>query len=174
MAEARVQTDMPLTVAGTYRQRLRWARSWWWMLPYVFRNLGVRQILSPVYGLTQLIVAPVVVAYATAALTGLTPTSTDRGAERLLVLYIGAYLAVRYGLAALYLMGRPNMSPRVKVALLLAGTPLAILLNFALLTPTRYIALTRLFDNRWQTRQIDPNGLATAMALRVQARGVGR
>lgn len=157
VAEARVATDMPTSVAGTYRQRLRWARSWWWMLPYVFRNLGVRQILSPVYGLMQLIVAPVVVGYSMATLFGITPIATDTGAERLLVLYVGAYLAIRYGLAALYLMGRPNVSRREKVALLLVGTPLAILLNFFLLTPTRYIALTKLFDNRWQTRQVDPN-----------------
>lgn len=157
VAEARVETDMPVTVAGTYKQRLRWARSWWWMLPYVFRNLGGRQIMSPVYGLMQLIVAPVVMGYSLATLTGITSIAPDHGAERLLVLYVGAYLMIRYGLAALYLMGRPNVSRREKVALLLVGTPLAILLNFFLLTPTRYIALTKLFDNRWQTRQADPN-----------------
>ena len=70
---------------------------------------------------------------------------------------IVAYLALRYGLAALYLMGRPGLRRGTKLVLLLAGTPLAILLNVALLTPTRYIALLRLFDNRWQTRQTDPN-----------------
>lgn len=157
VAEARVETDMPETFRGTYRQRLRWARSWWWMLPYVVRNLRPHQMLSPLFGLTQLVISPVMFVFAVATLAGVGIPAGDGSAERLLVLYVIAYLALRYGLAALYLMGRPSLRRGTKLVLLLAGTPLAILLNVALLTPTRYIALLRLFDNRWQTRQTDPN-----------------
>src|SRR6185436_14314800 len=63
VAEAGVETDMPSTLRGTYRQRLRWSRSWWWMFPYVFKYLGARQVLSPLYGVTQLLVTPILVAY---------------------------------------------------------------------------------------------------------------
>jgi hyaluronan synthase len=38
--------------------------------------------------------------------------------------------------------------------LFLLGTPAAIVLNAVLLVPTRYVALAKLFDNRWQTREL--------------------
>jgi hypothetical protein len=63
---------------------------------------------------------------------------------------------VRFGLTPLYLIGRPNVSTRRKWVLFLLGTPAAILLNLVLLVPTRYVALTKLFDNRWQTRDLSP------------------
>ncbi|MEU1006766.1 hypothetical protein, partial [Streptomyces tibetensis] len=37
-------TDMPTTLAKTYRQRLRWARSWWWMLPFVYARHLLHQV----------------------------------------------------------------------------------------------------------------------------------
>lgn len=42
--EAGVVTDMPTTLKKTYRQRLRWARSWWWMLPFVYSRLSLKQL----------------------------------------------------------------------------------------------------------------------------------
>lgn len=156
VAEAIVDTDMPATVRGTRNQRLRWARSWWWMLPYVFRNLNPRQLISPTYGLLQLLVAPLMVGW---ALTGVALGAIDGharygGARGLLALgtYVGAYVIVRWGLSALYLIGRPDMPARQKWLSFCVGTPAAVLLNVFVLTPTRYWALFKLFDNRWQTR----------------------
>ena len=62
VAEALVETDMPTTLRGTYKQRLRWSRSWWWMLPYVIKYLGPKQLLSPLYGVTQLLITPIMLA----------------------------------------------------------------------------------------------------------------
>ncbi len=155
--EAGVETAMPTTLRGTYRQRLRWARSWWWMLPYVFRNLRVRQLLSPLYGLLQLTVSPVFFVGALWAFFAFMSGSEPPFSFRVFALCLAAYLAVRYGLAALYLIGRPRLSWRQKLVCLVVGTPAAIILNVVLLSPTRYWALARLFDNRWQTRQVDPN-----------------
>ena len=73
---------------------------------------------------------------------------------QILLAYLGAYVVVRYGLSALYLIGRPNVPARRKLVLFLFGTPAAILLNACLLVPTRYMALAKLFDNRWQTREL--------------------
>jgi cellulose synthase/poly-beta-1,6-N-acetylglucosamine synthase-like glycosyltransferase len=152
VAEACVETDMPATVRGTYRQRLRWARSWWWMLPYVFRHLRPRQFLSPLYGMTQLVVTPFLLIYA--VIVGTSIWVGDGAASSATVwLYAIDYLVIRYVLAALYLLGRPNMSTRDKWVSFFVGTPGAIVLNILLLSPTRYWALARLFDNRWQTRQ---------------------
>jgi cellulose synthase/poly-beta-1,6-N-acetylglucosamine synthase-like glycosyltransferase len=152
VAEARVETDMPATVRGTYRQRLRWARSWWWMLPYVFRYLRPRQFLSPLYGITQLVVTPFLLVYAVVVGTSLWVGQAD-AASATVWLYAIDYLVIRYVLAALYLLGRPEMSTRHKWVSFFVGTPGAIVLNVMLLSPTRYWALARLFDNRWQTRQ---------------------
>jgi hyaluronan synthase len=153
VAEAGVETDMPPTLRGTYKQRLRWSRSWWWMLPYVAKYLGPKQLLSPVYGVTQLLITPLMVAYI-AVSTVLSIGDRYESHWQILALYLGAYAVVRYGLSALYLIGRPNVSFRRKLVLFFVGTPAAIALNVLVLVPTRYVALGKLFDNRWQTREL--------------------
>lgn len=148
--EAIVDTDMPATLRGTYRQRIRWARSWLWMLPFCFARLKGKQIISPTYGLVQLGITPVVLGWAVFAWSaGAAGRLTDPWAA---LGFLGSYLAVRYALSALYLIGRPDMPARQKLISLIVGTPAAILLNLGLLMPVRYFALTRLNDNRWQTR----------------------
>src|SRR5262249_51702934 len=159
VAEALVETDMPTTLRGTYKQRLRWARSWWWMIPYVFKFLDARQTISPLYGMTQLLVTPLMTLYIIGA------TSLSLGGRYahhwdVLVIYFIAYLSVRYALSALYLIGRPRVSVARKLVLWCLGTPAAILLNVILLMPTRYIALGKLFDNRWQTRDVPASSTA--------------
>jgi hyaluronan synthase len=156
VAEALVETDMPTTLKGTYRQRLRWARSWWWMLPYVFKNLSPRQLISPTYGMLQLVISPAITMWAlygtvAGAIAGHARYTGTKGMLALGV-YMGAYVVVRWGLSGLYLVGRPGMPAGQKWRSFLVGTPAAILLNLFLLTPTRYVALFKLFDNRWQTR----------------------
>nr|WP_257720759.1 glycosyltransferase [Mycobacterium sp. JS623] len=154
VAEAGVETDMPSTFRGTYRQRLRWARSWWWMLPYVFRHLTIKKLLSPLYGLTQLIITPAMTGYIIFQ-TAISLGSRYSGNGRVLVAYIGAYLIVRYAGSALYLIGRPRLAMNDKLRCWIVGTPGAIILNAFLLIPIRYVALGKLFDNRWRTREID-------------------
>jgi cellulose synthase/poly-beta-1,6-N-acetylglucosamine synthase-like glycosyltransferase len=170
VAEACVETDMPTTLKGTYRQRLRWARSWWWMLPYVFRHLTLKKMLSPLYGLTQLLITPAMTAYIIVQ-SAMSLGGRYSGHGNVLVAYIGAYLIVRYSGSALYLIGRPGLSRRDKFLCWIVGTPGAIILNAFLLIPIRYIALGKLFDNRWQTREIDPETLRAhqrAAAVRQQ------
>jgi hyaluronan synthase len=155
VAEAIVETDMPTTLRGMYRQRLRWSRSWWWMLPYVVKFLGPKQLVSPLYGVTQLLVTPIMVGYIAGSTVWSQGARFEQG-KLILLVYVAAYAVVRFGLTALYLIGRPNVSTRRKWVLFLLGTPAAILLNLVLLVPTRYVALTKLFDNRWQTRDLSP------------------
>ena len=159
VAEAIVETDMPATLRGTYKQRLRWSRSWWWMLPYVVKYLGPKQLLSPLYGVTQLLVTPIMVAYVAGGVLWSSGARYESQGQMLLV-YLAAYVVVRYGLAALYLIGRPNVSVRRKLVLFLVGTPAAVLMNVLLLVPTRYVALGKLFDNRWQTRELSATQLS--------------
>jgi hyaluronan synthase len=123
------------------------------MLPYVGKYLSAKQFASPIYGLVQLLVAPMMLAYI-AATTLLSGGDRYANGPYVLFAYIGAYVVVRYGLSALYLIGRPNVSLKHKILLFVLGTPAAVILNLFLLTPTRYFALTKLFDNRWQTREL--------------------
>jgi hyaluronan synthase len=163
VAEALVETDMPATLRGTYRQRLRWSRSWWWMIPYVFKFLYGKQLVSPLYGITQLLVTPLMTTYIVAATV---LSLGDRYAHHwyVLLIYVAAYLIVRYGLSALYLINRPGISFGRKLFLWAVGTPAAVLINIILLIPTRYIALGKLFDNRWQTRELSIEELRAAAA----------
>jgi cellulose synthase/poly-beta-1,6-N-acetylglucosamine synthase-like glycosyltransferase len=150
--EAGVETDMPTTVRGTFRQRLRWARSWWWMLPFAFARLSWKQLLSPTIGLTELLITPLLLSWAVVSwLIGFQLRLAHPAAA---LGFIGAYAVVRLALSVLYLAGRPGMSRREKMISLFVGTPAAVLLNLILLMPTRYYALARLGDNRWQTRQV--------------------
>lgn len=150
--QARVETDMPSTLQGTFRQRLRWARSWWWMLPFAYARLGWRPLVSPTVGLIQLLVAPMVLLWAILSFTIDFKGQLDH--PRTALLFIVAFISVKYALAALYLAGRPGMSRRQKLLSLVIGTPLAILLSLLMLMPIRFYSLTRLHDMRWQTRQI--------------------
>jgi len=150
--EAGVETDMPTTIRGTFRQRLRWARSWWWMLPFAYARLSWKQLASPTIGLVELVITPFVMLWALSSWAiGIQLRLSHPGAA---LAFIGAYAAVRLSLSVLYLTGRPGMSWRQKLLSLFIGTPLAVLLNLLLLIPTRYYALARLRDNRWQTRQV--------------------
>ena len=173
VAEARVVTEMPATVKGTYRQRLRWSRSWWWMLPYVFCNLSPRQVASPMYGLLQLLITPFLFVYALVILASAWLSAGNDVASPAIWLYAAAYVTIRYALSALYLIGRPEQRFRSKLISFFIGTPCAIMLNVLILSPTRYWALTKLFDNRWQTREIDlqPSSVtAQMMPARTTAR----
>ena len=155
VAEAMVETDMPSTLKGTYRQRLRWARSWWWMLPYVFSYLGFKQLLSPVFGLTQLVLTPLIGLYIVAVTVGGFQSRYGSHLPVLLV-YVGAYVVIRYAVSGLYLLGRQRMTRREKLRAWIVGTPAAVVLNVILLVPTRYFALFKLMDNRWHTREVAP------------------
>jgi len=155
VAEARVETDMPTTLSGTYKQRVRWARSWWWMLPYVFRHLSLPKLLSPLYGLVQLAITPAVFLYIVIE-TILSVGSRYSGHGQVLSIYLLAYAIVRYAASGLYLVARPRLSLREKLVCWIVGTPGAIVLNILWLTPIRYFALSKLLDNRWQTREV-PN-----------------
>jgi hypothetical protein len=125
------------------------------MLPFAFRNLRFSQMISPLYGLTQLLISPICLLYILMEFIGIA-TGTQLVGTTMLAVILVSYLIVRFGLAALYLVGRPNLSRYEKLRCLVIGTPAAVALNLILLSPTRYYALTRLADNRWQTRTISP------------------
>ena len=106
--EAGVETDMPATLRGTFRQRLRWARSWWWMLPFAYARLNLKQLASPTVGLIELVITPLVMIWAvTAWVIGFRLRLSHPEAA---LAFVGAYAVIRIALSVLYLAGRPGMS----------------------------------------------------------------
>jgi hyaluronan synthase len=156
--EAGVVTDMPTTLRKTYRQRLRWARSWWWMLPFVYARLSLKQLISPTFGLLQLVITPVMLAWI--VVMSLLTLGGRYHNPGIALLYLAVYLVVRFGQSGLYVLMRPDMTTRQRWHSWLVGTPAAVFMNIVLLCPTRYWALFKLRDNAWQSR-----GLTAKTAL---------
>jgi cellulose synthase/poly-beta-1,6-N-acetylglucosamine synthase-like glycosyltransferase/peptidoglycan/xylan/chitin deacetylase (PgdA/CDA1 family) len=149
--EAVVWSAMPHTVALTYKQRLRWSKSWWCMIPFVLTNMTrARQMFFPLFGLTQLAIAPLTIAYIFAY--SLYAVAHDDFHARTLLLYLAVYLIVRYSMTALYMVERPGLRRTQRFLSWLLLTPLEAIYNLAFLNPTKYIALAKLHDHHWGTR----------------------
>lgn len=149
--EAVVWSSMPTSVKLTYKQRLRWSKSWWCMIPFVLTNMTrVRQMFFPLFGLTQLAIAPLTIAYI--VFTSLYAVAHAGFHVHTLLLYLTVYMVVRYGMTALYMVERPHMRPHERLLTWLFVTPFEAVYNLALLNPTKYIALVKLRDHHWGTR----------------------
>ena len=149
--EAVVWSAMPTSVKLTYKQRLRWSKSWWCMIPFVLTNMTrFRQIFFPLFGLTQLAIAPLTIAF----IFGYSLYSVAHADfhPRTLLLYLGVYLVVRYSMTALYMVERPGLRPGQRWRAWLLLTPLEAVYNLVFLNPTKYIALVKLGDHHWGTR----------------------
>jgi hypothetical protein len=120
------------------------------MLGFVFTRLRGRRLISPAYGLVQLAILPVILGFAAWSWTA--HLSVRAAHPGMALAYLGAYLTVRFALAALYLTTRDDMRPAEVARSLTFGTLGALALNIALLTPVRYLALAKWNDNRWQSR----------------------
>lgn len=152
VAEAKVATDMPTTIKGTRKQRQRWGRSWWWMMPYALINLRPKQLISPLYGLTQLAITPIMLGWI--VVTTILTLGRRFDHPQLMAIYVGGYVVVRFACSGLYLMERSEIRTWTRLRMWLVGTVAAILLNVFVLIPLRYYVLFRLGDNRWQTRDL--------------------
>jgi peptidoglycan/xylan/chitin deacetylase (PgdA/CDA1 family)/cellulose synthase/poly-beta-1,6-N-acetylglucosamine synthase-like glycosyltransferase len=149
--EAVVWSAMPTTGELTYKQRLRWSKSWWCMVPFVLTNMTrARQMFFPLFGLTQLTIAPLTVAYI--VFTSLYEVAHNIFHPRTMLFYLVIYMLVRYGMTALYMVERPGMRLHEKFLTWVFLTPLEAVYNLVFLNPTKYIALVKLGDHRWGTR----------------------
>ena len=149
--EAVVWSAMPTNAKLTYKQRLRWSKSWWCMIPFVLTNMmRFRQMFFPLFGLTQLAIAPLTLAYI--AFYSLWSVAHDSFHADTLLLYASAYLVVRYAMTALYMVERPGMRLHQRFLTWFLLTPLEAIYNLVFLNPTKYIALVKLRDHHWGTR----------------------
>ena len=149
--EAVVWSAMPTNAKLTYKQRLRWSKSWWCMIPFVLTNMTrFRQMFFPLFGLTQLAIAPLTITYI--FVTSLYAVAHADFHVDTLLLYVTVYLVIRYGMTALYMVERPGMRLHERVLTWFLITPLEAIYNLVFLNPTKYIALVKLRDHHWGTR----------------------
>jgi hyaluronan synthase len=155
--EAVVWSSMPTTAKATFRQRERWSKSWWCMVPFVLTHMQkFRQIFFPIFGLMQLLIAPITIGYLLYA----TVSNLFRGVVNWLPLlvYVTVYMAARYGSTALYLVERPGMTWTQKLWRWVLLTPAESIYNLGFLNPTKYLALWRLGDHSWGTHEGGDHG----------------
>jgi cellulose synthase/poly-beta-1,6-N-acetylglucosamine synthase-like glycosyltransferase/peptidoglycan/xylan/chitin deacetylase (PgdA/CDA1 family) len=149
--EAVVWSAMPTSIRLTYKQRLRWSKSWWCMIPFVLTNMTrFRQMFFPLFGLSQLAIAPLTIGYI--FFTSLYAAAHADFHPRNLVLYLTVYLVVRYSMTALYMVERPGMRFHERLLTWFLVTPLEAIYNLVFLNPTKYVALVKLRDHHWGTR----------------------
>jgi hyaluronan synthase len=143
--EAIVHTDMPTTVKGMFRQRLRWGKSGWQALPFSLTNLSGKQLFFPLLAFTQWTVMPLVVLWIFCSVMW-----AGQGMHAIAA-YL-AYMVIRYGETALYMIMRPGMSRWEKLWSWLVFTPMESVLNLTVTRPAKYWALFKLKDRAWVTR----------------------
>lgn len=143
--EAVVHTDMPKTVKGMFRQRLRWGKSGWQALPFCLTNLSGKQLFFPLLSFVQWTVMPVVLLWIFCSVMW-----AGQGKHAIMA-YLG-YMVIRYGETSLYLVMRPGLSVRQKLWAWIVYTPLESLLNLSVTRPAKYWALGKLKDRGWVTR----------------------
>jgi hyaluronan synthase len=135
-----VDTDMPTSVAGTWRQRVRWYKGYWKYLPWEMGNLtGWPVTLRFVSALTAA-VFPIVVLWAAVVMP-----LTGRGFFWPLLLL---WLALLYAQSLTYLR-RPSISKTQAWATWLFITPLLIPYQLLLIRPAMYWAALTVTSDRW-------------------------
>ncbi|MBG0818254.1 glycosyltransferase [Planomonospora sp. ID82291] len=138
-----VHTDMPTTLRGVWRQRVRWYRSYWLYALWEVRHLPPLPAAWRIYSLTLAAVTPL----ALAAAFLLAPLTTGQPAWQGLIYWTGWM----YIMAAHYL-GRPGLPLRRRIAIWLAGTPLMVAAQLLVIRPAMWQALAQARDRAWSTR----------------------
>src|ERR1700750_1085348 len=112
--------------------------------------MRVRQMFFPLFGLTQLAIAPLTIGYI--FLTSLYAVAHAEFHPDTLLLYVAVYLIVRYAMTALYMVERPGLRISERILTWFLITPLEAIYNLVFLNPTKYVALIKLRDHHWGTR----------------------
>jgi hyaluronan synthase len=146
--EAIVEMEMPANPRGMFRQRTRWFQGYFKYLGWELANLDGVAFWLRVWNLVLAVMYPFVLAYAL-----------------LVVPFVygsvfweawAYWLALLYAQTLHYLADRPLLSFRSRLAAWLFLTPLLIPLQFAILRPAMYYALTKLRSEAWGTRDLKP------------------
>ena len=159
VSDAVVETQLPATFRGTFKQRLRWSKSAWLGVPFVARDLRPLAVLFYMFPLVFTLMWPLVV-----VMLARVQYLYDKPALLYGFLYWEVVAIAMTGICAVY---RPDFSVRDKL-LMWALAPLYPLLGALLLRPAAFWALARLRSQSWDTRGSAPaaeTGVAPVVPL---------
>jgi cellulose synthase/poly-beta-1,6-N-acetylglucosamine synthase-like glycosyltransferase len=145
--EAVVETALPTTWKGTFKQRLRWSQSAWLATPFVITNLNFVAMAFYIYPLCFAVMWPFV-------FTALVIVTVQTGA--LVLLYgVAFWMVVALTETAIYAAYRPTLTARQRLRMWLTSLLLPVF-GLIILRPAMYWALTKLTKKRsqaWGTRE---------------------
>lgn len=145
--EAVVETALPTTWKGTFRQRMRWSQSAWLAAPFVITNVRVIPLLFYLYPLAFALLWPFV-------FVALAVMLVVYG-QAVLVYALVFWVVVSACQTGVYVAYRPGFSVADK-AVMWSLSLLLPLLGFAVLRPACYWALTKCRGKAqaWGTREL--------------------
>ncbi|MFF3323194.1 glycosyltransferase [Streptomyces sp. NPDC002889] len=145
VSRAYVTTDMPDTIKGTYRQRLRWGKSGWRFIPWELTNLPKASLVTRLIEVCTEALLPILY-------IGLAVNVWRSGSA--------SFLPHAFATAAVFLLAetlfyailRPGLSriERLTAPLLV---PLYTLMMFFVVYPAKYWSITKIKSDSWHTRE---------------------
>ena len=148
--EAVVETALPDTWKGTFKQRLRWSQSAWLAAPFVITNLDLVPMAFYLYPLAFALMWPFVIT----ALVFI----TVQNHSWVLVYGVMFWLVVAMTETGIYASYRPSLTIRARLRMWLTSLLLPVF-GMLVLRPGMYWALTKLTPGRskaWGTRETTP------------------
>lgn len=159
VSDAVVETHLPASVRGTFKQRERWSKSAWLGIPFVSTNLRPLAVLFYMFPLVFTLMWPLVV-FMLARVQYL----YDKPALSYGILYWEVVAITMTGICSVY---RPDLTVREKLSMW-ALAPIYPLLGAFLLRPAAFWALATLRTEAWHARETAPvrePDLASVIAL---------
>ncbi|WP_431903586.1 glycosyltransferase family 2 protein [Nonomuraea sp. bgisy101] len=142
--EAHVYTDMPDTMKGFYRQRVRWYRSYWLYALWEVAHLRRLPMLWRVYATVMSFLAPIALlwAFLVAPILG----------QGLVWEGLAYWLGLSYAVGIRYVLRHPSAPVGERLMIWLLGTPLLMLLQLLVIRPAMWQALVQARQTGWVTR----------------------
>jgi hyaluronan synthase len=144
--EALVHTDMPHTLKGMYRQRVRWYRSYWLYALWELANLPRVPMLWRAYALVMSAITPLALAW-----IAIVAPLAGQGVHWHGLVY---WLGLTYSIGLRYAIRRPGMPAWQRWMVWLLVTPLWMLVQLLLMRPAMWQALFQARSTAWSTRGV--------------------
>jgi len=139
-----VQTDMPVTVKQTFRQRVRWFKSYFLYLRWELRHLSGAAFWLRAWSLAMAIVFPLLLLWVLVVI--------PFGAGSFYWQPFVYWALLMYAQTARYAVNRLGMHPLRRIAAWLLLTPLLIPWNLLMVKPALYRSIPEARDLGWHTR----------------------
>jgi hyaluronan synthase len=143
-SQAWVEAEMPETLALTFRQRVRWFKSYFLYLRWELSHLAGWPFRLRVWSLAMTLLFPILLAWALLVV----PVAAGSLYWQPFLYWVG----LLYAQTARYAAARPGMSPGARLASWLLLTPLLIPWSLFLVKPALYRAIPHARNLSWQTR----------------------